>query len=268
MRTEVAAHQWTPEEIRRRLTELGKWFHNIDLKGIQTAPEHFLGDYPAFKWKTFEHAIPADLRGKTVLDVGCNAGFYSIEMKKRGAGRVLAIDTDDEYLAQARFAAEVTGSDIEFRRMSVYEIPQLGEKFDLVLFMGLIYHLRYPLLALDLLHEYAVRGLFVFQSLLRGSNTVDRIDPDYPFSETAVFEQDGYPRLHFVEDRYAGDPTNWWVPNLACAEAMLRSTGFAIIDHPELEVFICRAVDAPDWTRRASAEVLKSLNTATGGPRP
>ena len=58
---------------------------------------------------------PADLRGKTVLDIGCNAGFYSLEMKRRGAERVVAIDSDAGYLAQARFAAEVCGVDIEFR---------------------------------------------------------------------------------------------------------------------------------------------------------
>ena len=260
----IAPHRWTADEIRSRVAELGKWFHNLDLNGVQTAPDHFLGDYPAFKWKTFAHAIPADLRGRTVLDVGCNAGFYSIEMKKRGAERVVAIDSDEEYLAQARFAAEVTGSDIEFRRMSVYEVAQLGERFDLVLFMGVLYHLRHPLLALDLLHEYAARDLLVFQSLLRGYPEVDNIEQDYPFSEREVFDQLGYPKLHFVEDRYASDPTNWWIPNLACAEAMLRSAGFAILDHPELEVFVCRRVEAPVWSRREGAELLHLLK---GSPR-
>jgi tRNA (mo5U34)-methyltransferase len=267
LKTETAGHQWTPEEIRQRVAQLGKWFHNMNLRGIQTAPEHALGDYPAFKWRSFEHAVPKDLRGKTVLDVGCNAGFYSIEMKKRGAERVLAIDTDEEYLAQARFAAEVLEADIEFRRLSVYGVAALGEQFDLVLFLGVDYHLRYPLLALDLLHECVVRDLFVFQSLLRGSTNVERIDPDYPFNETAVFERDGYPKLHFVEDRYAHDPTNWWMPNLACAEAMLRSAGFAIVEHPELEVFICRRAETPEWSRRAAGEVIGSIRSA-GGVRP
>ncbi|MBZ5584255.1 MAG: TIGR04290 family methyltransferase [Acidobacteriia bacterium] len=259
MKTRAAEAQWTPDRVRSRVAELGKWFHNINLKGVQTAPDHFLGDYPAFKWRTFEKSIPADLHGRTVLDVGCNAGFYSLEMKKRGADLVVAIDYDDEYLAQARFAAEVNGVEIDFRRMSVYEVGKLGRKFDLVLFMGVAYHLRHPLLALDLLHEYAVGDMFVFQSLLRGSPVADRVDPDYPFSETAVFDREGYPRLHFVEERYANDPTNWWIPNLACAEAMLRSSGFAILDHPEQEVFVCKRVETSDWARRASAELLRSL---------
>ena len=94
----------------RRAEALGPWFHNIDLNGVRTAPDHFLGDYPAVKWRSFADAIPPDLTGKTVLDIGCNGGFYSIEMKRRGAERVLGIDFDDDYLAQARFAAEVTGS--------------------------------------------------------------------------------------------------------------------------------------------------------------
>src|SRR5207249_11310632 len=136
--------------------------------GVQTAPDHFLGDYPNLKWRQFEHAIPKDLRGATVLDIGCNAGFYSIEMKRRGAGRVVGIDSDESYLAQARFAAEVTGADIEFRRMSVYRVADLRERFDLVLFMGVLYHLRHPLLALDLLRLYLVKDRMVFQSLVRG----------------------------------------------------------------------------------------------------
>src|SRR5437868_14940102 len=118
-------------DIERQVRSLGRWFHNIDLAGVKTAPDHFLGDYPNIKWQRFAHAVPADLTGKSVLDVGCNAGFYSIEMKKRGAGRVVAIDSDDVYLAQARFAAGVSGfNDIEFRKLSVYDVAQLGEDFD------------------------------------------------------------------------------------------------------------------------------------------
>src|SRR5690606_670324 len=128
----------------------------LNLEGVQTAPEHFLGDYPAVKWRRFADALPADLRGRTVLDIGCNGGFYAIEMKRRGADRVLAIDTDERYLAQATFAAEVSGVEVELRRLSVYQLERLGEKFDIVLFMGVFYHLRYPLLALDLVREHAV----------------------------------------------------------------------------------------------------------------
>src|ERR1043165_3930221 len=84
------------DTIASDVRRLGRWFHNIDLGGVQTAPDHFLGDYPAVKWRHFAHAIPSDLRGRSVLDVGCNGGFYSIEMKRRGADRVLGIDWDDD----------------------------------------------------------------------------------------------------------------------------------------------------------------------------
>ena len=79
-------------------------------------------------------------------------------MKRRGAARVVGVDTDARYLAQARFASEVAGLDIDFRQMSVYDVASLGERFDVVLFMGVLYHLRHPLLALDILCEHVVGG--------------------------------------------------------------------------------------------------------------
>jgi tRNA (mo5U34)-methyltransferase len=230
------------EEIRRRIDALGPWFHNLDLKGVSTAPSHFLGDYPRIKWRRFAGVVPDNLRGKTVLDIGCNAGFYAMEMKRRGAERVLGLDTDDEYLAQAKFAAEVNGLKIEFRKMSAYDVGQLGEQFDLVIFMGVLYHLRHPLLALDLIHEHVARDMLLFQSMLRGSSQVDAIERDYDFWTTSQFDSPGYPKMHFIEHKYAEDPTNWWAPNRACVEAMLRSAGFAIAAHPEEEVYLCRKV--------------------------
>ncbi len=231
--------------VEARIRELGPWFHNMRIGGVQTAPDHFLGDYPSLKWRRFAHAIPADLTGCTVLDIGCNAGFYSLEMKRRGADRVVGIDWDDAYLAQARFAAEANEAEIEFRQMSVYDVAALGEQFDVVLFMGVLYHLRHPLLALDLLYEHVVGDLLVFQSMLRGSAEVAEVAPDYPFAEQAVFDDPAFPRMHFIERKYSGDPTNWWVPNRSAMEAMLRSAGFVITDHPEPEVFICRRGPAP-----------------------
>ena len=230
----------SPDVLRRRIDELGTWFQNIDLHGVRTAPVHFLGDYPSVKWKRFSHSIPADLRGKTVLDIGCNAGFYSIEKKQRGAARVLGIDFDEKYLAQARFAAETLGLEIEFRRMSVYDVAQLGETFDIVIFMGVLYHLRHPLLALDLIRKHVARDLLVFQSMQRGSIEVMQVEGDYDFWVKDIFERSDFPQMYFIEDRYAGDPTNWWIPNRACTEAMLRSAGFILLDRPEEEVYVCR----------------------------
>ena len=233
----------TREAIAERIRALGPWFHNMDLGGVLTAPDHFLWDYPGVKFRRFAAALPADLSGKSVLDIGCNGGFYSIEMKRRGASRVLGIDFDETYLAQARFAAEVTGQDIEFRRLSVYDVGTLGERFDLVIFMGVLYHLRHPLLALDIIHDTVARDLLLFQSMQRGSADVAPVADDYDFFDQDHFEKPGYPKLHFIEHRYSGDPTNWWAPNAACSAAMLRSAGFEILSHPEDEVFLCRRVD-------------------------
>ncbi|MFT8243781.1 TIGR04290 family methyltransferase [Roseomonas sp. BN140053] len=245
----MSAEVWTPERIAARAAELGPWFHNLDLRGVRTAPGHFLGDYPAVKFRGFESVLPADLTGKTVLDIGCNGGFYSMEMKRRGAARVLGVDFDEDYLAQARFAAEVEGLEIEFRQLSVYDVAKLGERFDLVVFMGVLYHLRHPLLALDLIQEHVAGDLLLFQSMQRGSESIKPIAPDYDFFESEIFDDPAWPKLHFIEKSYSGDPTNWWAPNRAASAAMLRAAGFAVLENPEPEVFLCRRTERPEkWS--------------------
>ena len=238
--------------LEQRIEALGPWFHNMKLGETWTAPEHFLGDYPNFKFQRFAAHLPEDLTGKSVLDIGCNAGFYSMEMKRRGADRVLGIDSDDRYLAQARLAGEALGFDnIEFRNLSVYDVGALGERFDVVIFMGVLYHLRHPLLALDLIHSHVAGDLLIFQSLQRGSDKVAEVPEDHPFyvegtfDPPAYFDDPAYPKLHFIEREYAHDWTNWWVPNRACAEAMLRASGFTIETRAEDEVYICRRAEMP-----------------------
>jgi tRNA (mo5U34)-methyltransferase len=238
------------DEIRA----LEPWFHNLVLDGIATAPDHFLGDYPQQKFRQFAHALPTDLRGKTVLDVGCNAGFYAFEMKRRGAARVVAIDTDERYLAQAALASRVLGLQLELRELDVYRVGELHERFDLVIFMGVLYHLRHPLLALDLLYDHVVKDRLLFQSMQRGSTEVASVAYDYAFEQTAQFGLPGYPAMYFVEQRYAGDWTNWWIPNRACVEAMLRSAGFVIEQRIEDETYVCRRGAAR--ARESDAEVL------------
>jgi tRNA (mo5U34)-methyltransferase len=111
--------------------------------------------------------------------------------------------------------------------------------------MGVLYHLRHPLLALDLIHDHVAEDLLLFQSMQRGSPEIEPVARDYDFFQQDHFDRPGYPKLHFIEHRYAGDPTNWWAPNAAAAQAMLRSAGFEILDHPEEEVYVCRRTEPP-----------------------
>lgn len=244
--------------LEQKVRQLGDWFHNIDLLGVATAPNHFLGDFPSVKWQHIASAIPADLSGAAVLDIGCNGGFYSLEMKRRGADRVLGIDVDDRYLNQARFAAQTLGLEIEFQRLSVYEIDRIPGQFDYVFFMGVFYHLRYPVLALDkVAKKICPEGRLVFQSMLRGSDEVKAWKENYLFWETEMFRDAAYPAMYFVEHSYANDQTNWWIPNRAAGEAVLRSSGFEIVDHPEAETWICQ----PAHTQR-DGEFIVDLELA------
>lgn len=160
--------------LRREIRRLGPWFHNLHLPdGTQTAPAHFL-DFPRQKWDQVRDHLPADLSGWKALDVGCNAGFYTFELARRGAA-VVGIDSDPRYLAQARWAAERYGltDRIELRQQQVYQLAGERERFDLVLFMGVFYHLRYPLLGLDIVAQRTDR-LMLFQSLsMRGDEVVE-----------------------------------------------------------------------------------------------
>jgi len=227
--------------LKEQIQQLGEWFHNIDLLGVSTAPNHFLGDFPNVKWRHIAGALPQDLSGAEVLDVGCNGGFYSIEMKRRGAKRVLGIDVDDRYLSQARFATRTLGIEVEFEKRSVYDVGGIAGQFDYVLFMGVFYHLRYPLYAFDqVVKKVRADGRLVFQSMLRGTSEVKQWSENYRFWETEPFRHPAYPCMYFVENSYANDQTNWWIPNRAAAEAVLRSSGLEILDHPEMETWICR----------------------------
>lgn len=225
-------------ELARQIEELGEWFHNLDLHGVPTAPHHFLGDFPNIKWQSISRAIPQDLSGARVLDIGCNGGFYSIQMKQRGAEYVLGIDVDDRYLRQARFAAKTLGLEIDLQKRSVYSVDEIAGQFDYVIFMGVFYHLRYPLFALDKVIQ-KTQGKLVFQTMIRGSEEVREWAEDYSFWTREIFADPAFPAMYFVEHSYSHDQTNWWIPNRAAVEAMLRSSGLEILERPESETWIC-----------------------------
>jgi tRNA (mo5U34)-methyltransferase len=104
--------------------------------------------------------------------------------------------------------------------------------------MGVLYHLRYPLLALDILSE-RTRERLVLQTLTMPGEDPYEVKADYPLNERTEMLESGWPKMAFIENKLNGDPTNWWAPNVACVEAMLRSCGFRIIARPCHEVFIC-----------------------------
>jgi tRNA (mo5U34)-methyltransferase len=245
------------------IAALGPWFHNLHLPdGEQTAPDHPLGDFPAFKWRELAPALPKDLTGWSAVDIGCNAGFYSFELARRGA-QVLAIDVDPHYLRQARWARERFDLEerVELRELAVWDLARLERRFDLVLFLGVLYHLRYPLLALDLVAERAERVL-VLQTLTAPGDAAAPTPTDLPFDERERLRAPGWPTLAFVEHSLAGDPTNWWAPNHACVEAMLRSAGMEVVARPGHELYVCR----PQPGRQTTAE-LEAVRSAFDGRR-
>jgi tRNA (mo5U34)-methyltransferase len=262
--TRLLAHEVSAPTTERahEIAALGPWFHNLHLPdGAQTAPEHPLGDFPAFKWVEIERHLPRDLSGWTALDIGCNAGFYSFQLAERGA-RVTGIDIEPLFLRQAEWAArEFRLNDrVEFRRMQVYDLAHSGESFDLVLFMGVFYHLRYPMLGLDIVAACA-RRMLVFQTLtMPGEEVSAGTEVDRDINDREEFRSPGWPKMAFIEHMFSGDPTNWWAPNHAGVEAMLRSSGLRIVGRPGHEIYLCEPqLDPPAWPRtRGRAELLSA----------
>jgi tRNA (mo5U34)-methyltransferase len=256
----------TDDEITRTISELGPWFHNLHLPtGHQTAPDHPLGDFPAFKWAQIAAALPEDLEGSRALDIGCNAGHHSFALAARGAD-VLAIDSDEHYLRQGRWAAQWLDPEVRvrFRAMTVYDLVDLGEQFDVVLFMGVLYHLRYPQLALDLVARLT-SGRMIFQTLTMDGGEPAPVPGDLPFAQRRRLSEPGWPRAAFIENELAGDPTNWWVPDDACVHAMLRSAGLRIVDTPGHELYVCEPGDrdAVPGAAARDAELRSALRLTT-----
>jgi tRNA (mo5U34)-methyltransferase len=244
-----------------RIAELRPWFHNLHLPdGSETAPDHFLGDFPAYKWAEIAPFLPEDMGGWSALDIGCNAGFYSLELARRGA-MVTAVDSNAVYLQQARWAAGQFGlSDrISFRQMQIYDLARTTAVFDLVLFLGVFYHLRYPLLGLDIAVRKAGRQL-IFQTLTMPGDEELAIPEDLPFDARQQLRHPGWPKMAFIEHSLADDPTNWWAPNEAAVQAMLRSSGLKVIARPGTETYLCEPdADHPSCTTTWDREEYEAV---------
>jgi len=185
------------------------WFHQIDLGDGVVTPG--LQDCALTLQRV---AFPNDLAGKTVLDIGANDGFFSFEAKRRGAARVVALDTwarkydDTRAVENILFCADVLGLSIEVVQSDLFDYE--SEPFDVVLFMGVLYHLQNPLGGLQRVARLA-QGLIVLETHVIGGD-----DPN--------------PMMRFYEGAELNrDPTNWWGPNASCTIAMMRAAGMTDI---------------------------------------
>lgn len=228
-------------ELQSKVDAL-RWYHTIDLgNGIVTKG---VDDTPT---KLTRIRLPADLTGKTVLDIGAWDGFFSFEAERRGAARVVAADYYSWHgtgwgtgqgkagfeLARTTLASHVEDIDVDVMALSPETV---GGSFDVVLFLGVLYHLRDPLRALE-------RVASVTGDLLILETVVDMLGLTRP---AAAF----YP-----DRELNNDPTNWWGPNPAAVEGMLRAVGFASVTQ------VTSTPSAPYRAARALWHRAKGKNT-------
>ena len=150
---------------------------------------------------------------------------------------------------------------MRFERMQVYDLAHCDERFDLVLFMGVLYHLRYPMLGLDIVCQKVDR-LMVFQTLTMPGEEIKEDTDGHGFQDREVLTEKGWPTMAFLEHHFAGDPTNWWAPNQAAVEAMLRSAGMKVTGKPGHEIVLCE----PDSEKPSCVATWNAaeLRSATG----
>ncbi len=172
--------------------------------------------------------LPKDLTGVRVLDIGCSDGFFCFECEQRGADVTGIDDFSTTPLNRGNngfaIAKKILKSDVQFFQQSIYDLnPESIDLFDVVLFLNVLYHLRHPLLALEIIHR-----------LLRPNGTMylkTYFHQDFGVSRWGI-DVSRRPMMRFFEsDELNQDPSNWWAPNRYCLEAMFRSIGFSNIKH-------------------------------------
>jgi len=229
-------------EIEADVRRLGWWYQCFELPGgVMTSPGRPPAYFPETRWKLVEPFVPPDLTGKTVLDVGGNAGYFSVQMMRRGAKSCTLIEPYEEFAAQARYVADLFAYDIEVIAEDVHTWCLTHDaRFDYVIFLGLFYHLKYPGIVLDRLAEMT-RELMLFQS-----HIADEENPAIGSGHASALDGDSsFPRLAFIENLYKGDPTNWWLPDAAALDALVRSAGMNVIARPHPHLLVARPGDVP-----------------------
>jgi tRNA (mo5U34)-methyltransferase len=202
---------------------LKPWHHLIDVHGVPTKTEPAWGEYlehPRRLWAEVSELLP-DLRGKRVLDVGCNDGFFLFACRQLGAEHVVGIEPHEHFFNHAVLVNQLLDlGRITIRQMTAYDVGDELGRFDVTLALGLIYHLKSPLLFLERVAPITT-SMIVVETAIRNS------EEDRKNRERGAA---GAPAMEFVENSPAelhpeGGP-NWWTPNVECVEAMLRVCGF------------------------------------------
>ncbi|HEV7798756.1 MAG TPA: DUF1698 domain-containing protein [Pyrinomonadaceae bacterium] len=235
----------TREEILSELKRLEPWFHRIDLGGgLYTKTESVMGepvDHPRAPWQTIQKLLPPDLSGKTLLDVGCNAGFYAFEAKRRNAKRVLGVDGQRQHVRQGLFVRKALGLEVEFRRLNVYELSarSVGQ-FDITLALGLLYHLKHPILALENLYQVTKELLIIETAIMPVKQTPKSFAHSFGSVRTML-----HPLAYVENPPEAKEQVfNWFLPGVEALTALLRNTGFAEVELIEVKddraVVVCR----------------------------
>jgi tRNA (mo5U34)-methyltransferase len=223
------------------MNKLGWWYQHFPFpNGVRTGNGKEPGYDAEARWKFIEPYVPSDLAGKTVLDLGGNAGYFSIQMKLRGAKRCTLVDPFAEFLKQAQFAAKQFGVKLDLVNDDAHTYClTTEERFDYVIFLGLLYHLKYPGIVLDRLAEMTKERIFV------QSNVIGAVPQNYQEGlPNAAAEQDlppedpSSPKFSFIENLFNADPTNWWLPNFTALSAIVRSAGLKILSRPHPHVII------------------------------
>lgn len=209
----------TADQIRERISARS-WYHCIEVApGIKTP-----GRYdPSEVIETM--GFPADLAGKTVLDVGSYDGYFAFEAERRGASYVLATDRHPADHCGFALAREILGSRVDYRVASVYDLdPVTFGTFDVVLFPGVFYHLRHPLLALDRIHSVCRESMFLETHVLDRAFVHEgqrlALDEMHPaLADAAVLQ-------FYPHDELNEDASNWFAPSVRAVETMLATSGF------------------------------------------
>jgi tRNA (mo5U34)-methyltransferase len=178
---------------------------------FELAPGVFTGGVSDVAFLLELASVPQRLDGATVLDIGTTNGGAAFECERRGAKRVVAVDIADPDWFGFAAIREALGSRVEHLQGSIYELPELlNEQFDIVLFWGVLYHLRHPLLALDNLRR-----------LTRGTASIETAVCDHELER----HQD-LPLVRFYRtDELAGDSSNWFAPTVVALGDWCRSCG-------------------------------------------